>query len=78
MTRCLCIGRTLQIEALIYRDRVDVAEKVIVDDVTYFTEPMFQRSVIDSATKCAVDTNISYLRSAGNSASVDFEVDVSG
>lgn len=41
--------------------------KVIVDDISYFAEPMFQPGVIDLAIKRAVDANIPYFSSAGNS-----------
>ena len=49
--------------------------KVIVDDISYFTEPMFQPGVIDLAIKRAVDANIPYFSSAGN-AGLGFETAV--
>ncbi|MFO0940879.1 MAG: S8 family serine peptidase [Pirellulales bacterium] len=52
--------------------------KVIVDDVSYFAEPMFQPGVIDLAVKRAVDANIPYFGSAGNSSTNGFEVPVTG
>jgi len=51
---------------------------VIVDDISYFAEPFFQPGVIDSAIKRAVDANIPYVSSAGNSAKSGFELNVSG
>lgn len=52
--------------------------KVIVDDITYFAEPMFQPGVIDLAIKRAVDANIPYFSSAGNSGTNGLELPVTG
>ena len=40
--------------------------KVLVDDVIYFAEPMFQDGVIAQAAQAAVDAGIPYFSSAGN------------
>lgn len=40
--------------------------KVIVDDVIYFAEPMFQDGVIAQAAQRAVDAGVPYFSSAGN------------
>lgn len=41
---------------------------VIVDDVSYFLEPMFQDGVVAQAAQNAVNAGVSYFSSAGNSA----------
>jgi hypothetical protein len=41
---------------------------VIVDDVIYFAEPMFQDGLIAQAAQAAVDAGVPYLSSAGNQA----------
>ncbi len=50
--------------------------KVIVDDITYFAEPMFQPGVIDLAIKRAVEANIPFFSSAGNSNRGGYETSV--
>ena len=40
--------------------------KVLVDDVIYFAEPMFQDGVIAQAAQAAVDAGVPYFSSAGN------------
>jgi hypothetical protein len=40
--------------------------KVLVDDVLYFSEPMFQDGVIAQAAQAAVDAGVPYFSSAGN------------
>jgi hypothetical protein len=40
--------------------------KVIVDDITYFQEPMFQDGIIAQAAQAAVDAGVVYLSSAAN------------
>jgi subtilisin family serine protease len=40
--------------------------KVIVDDVIYFAEPMFQDGVVAQAAQRAVDAGVPYFSSAGN------------
>jgi hypothetical protein len=39
---------------------------IIVDDVTYFSEPMFQDGIIAQAAGAAVNSGVSYFSSAGN------------
>ena len=39
---------------------------VIVDDVIYFAEPMFQDGLIADAAQAAVDAGVPYYSSAGN------------
>ena len=41
--------------------------KVIVDDVSYFTEPFFQSGVIDQAAAEVTAQGVTYFSSAGNS-----------
>ena len=41
---------------------------VIVDDVIYFAEPMFQDGIIADAAQAAVDAGVPYYSSAGNQA----------
>jgi hypothetical protein len=40
--------------------------KVLVDDVLYYAEPMFQDGVVAQAAQAAVDAGIPYFSSAGN------------
>ena len=52
----------------------DVAgAKVIVDDVFYFAEPMFQDGVIAQAVNDVVGTGVSYFSAAGNEGRLGFE-----
>ena len=54
---------------------------VIVDDVFYFAEPLFQDGFIAKAAQDAVDAGVPYFSSAGNDASLgvlDAFTDVSG
>lgn len=44
--------------------------KVLVDDVFYYAEPMFQDGVIAQAAQAAVDAGIPYFSSAGNAGRV--------
>jgi hypothetical protein len=41
---------------------------VILDDIGYFSEPMFQDGIIAQAAQAAVNSGVSYLSSAGNEA----------
>ncbi|MGI9645550.1 MAG: hypothetical protein ACR2O6_09605, partial [Ilumatobacteraceae bacterium] len=44
----------------------DCGADVIVDDISYFFEPMFQDGVIAQAAQDAVDSGVPYFSSAGN------------
>ena len=50
-----------------------VASDVIVDDVIYFAEPMFQDGVIAQAVDNVKANGVAYFSSAGNSARQSFE-----
>lgn len=46
----------------------DCGAVVVVDDVIYFAEPMFQDGIIAQAAADAVDAGVTYVTSAGNEA----------
>jgi subtilisin family serine protease len=46
---------------------------VIVDDIIYFAEPMFQDGIIAQAVDTVVDSGVSYFSSAGNEARDSYE-----
>ena len=46
---------------------------VIVDDVTYITEPYFQDGLVSRAVNAVRDSGVAYLTSAGNFGSVSYE-----
>lgn len=48
------------------REMADLGVKVIVDDVTYLSEPMFQDGVVATAVKYAVEQGSVYVSAAGN------------
>jgi PKD repeat protein len=60
------------------RDLAAAGADVIVDDVMYFNEPMFQDGVIAQAVDDVVADGISYFSSAGNSARSSFEAPFDG
>ena len=47
--------------------------KVIVDDVIYFAEPMFQDGIIARAVNTVVSEGVTYFSSAGNSARQSYQ-----
>ena len=53
-------------------DLVNCGADVIVDDIIYFAEPMFQDGIIADAAQAAVDAGVPYYSSAGNNS--DFGV----
>ncbi len=54
-------------------DLKDAGCKVIVDDVIYFAEPMFQDGVIAQAVDTVVAEGVAYFSSAGNQADNSYE-----
>ena len=55
------------------RDLADAGAQVIVDDVLFFAEPMFQDGVIAQAATDVTLAGASYLSSAGNSGTNSYE-----
>ena len=54
-------------------DLVVAGAAVIVDDIFYFGEPMFQDGVIAQAADAAVGSGVAYFSAAGNSAAASYE-----
>jgi hypothetical protein len=52
---------------------VTAGADVIVDDVFYFSEPMFQDGVIAQAVDAAVASGVAYFSAASNSAAASYE-----
>ena len=53
------------------------AANIIVDDVLYFAEPMFQDGIIAQAVDAVAAPGVSYFSSAGNQARKSYEADFS-
>ncbi len=53
--------------------RTNAGAKIIVDDVFYFAEPMFQDGVIAQAVDAAVAAGVPYFSSAGNQGQQSYE-----
>ena len=53
-----------------------VAANVIVDDVIYFAEPMFQDGIIAQAVDVVAGAGVSYFSAAGNQARKSYEADL--
>ena len=55
------------------RALADAGSKVIVDDVIYFAEPMFEDGIIAQAVDDVHDDGVAYFSSAGNDARASYE-----
>jgi subtilisin family serine protease len=55
------------------RALADAGSKVIVDDVIYFAEPMFEDGIIAQAVDDVHDAGVAYFSSAGNDARLSYE-----
>lgn len=54
-------------------DLRDAGSDIIVDDVTYFAEPMFQDGILSQAINTVVADGAMYFTSAGNGADLSYE-----
>ncbi len=55
------------------RALADAGSQVIVDDVIYFAEPMFEDGIIAQAVDDVHDAGVAYFSSAGNDARLSYE-----
>src|SRR5688572_10565642 len=55
------------------RALADAGSEVIVDDVIYFAEPMFEDGIIAQAVDDVHDAGVAYFSSAGNDARLSYE-----
>jgi subtilisin family serine protease len=55
------------------RALADAGSKVIVDDVIYFAEPMFEDGIIAQAVDDVHDAGVAYFSAAGNDARLSYE-----
>jgi subtilisin family serine protease len=55
------------------RALADAGSKVIVDDIIYFAEPMFEDGIIAQAVDDVHDAGVAYFSSAGNDARASYE-----
>lgn len=56
----------------------DSGAHIIVDDVLYFAEPMFQDGIVAQAVNNVVSQGVAYFSSAGNQAKKSYEADFEG
>ena len=54
-------------------DLADAGAKVIIDDVLYFAEPMFQDGIVAQAVDLVKARGVSYFSAAGNDGRQSYE-----